>query len=80
MGPTRGVSVAMIRPGFNENLVVLERAECLRLLEGQGVGRVGCRVHGRPVIFPINYVVLDNAVLFLLGGAVTSTTALAMSM
>ena len=54
----------MIRPGFNENLVVLERAECLRLLEGQGVGRVGCRVHGRPVIFPINYVVLDNAVLF----------------
>ena len=60
----RGVSVAMIQLGFNENLVVLQRAECLRLLEGHGVGRVGCRVHGRPVIFPINYVVLDNAVLF----------------
>lgn len=54
----------MIQPGFNERLLVLERAECLRLLEGQGVGRVGCRVHGRPLIFPVNYVVLNNAVLF----------------
>ena len=45
-------------------LVVLERPECLHLLEQQGVGRVSGGVHGRPVIFPVNYAVFDDAILF----------------
>jgi uncharacterized protein len=40
--------------------LVLERAECLRLLalaaaDGSGVGRVGFSLQGVPVVLPVNY-------------------------
>ena len=47
-----------------EYLEDLDRDECVRLLEGRGVGRIGTTVRARPVIFPVNYVVHDNDVLF----------------
>lgn len=45
-------------------LEVLDRDECLRLLGVHGVGRVAVIDGGRPVIFPINYAVDGDEVLF----------------
>ena len=45
-------------------LEVLDRAECLRLLATQFIGRVGLVVRGRPVVMPVNYVLEGEAVLF----------------
>ena len=45
------------------HLEVIDRIECLQLLDGQGVGRIAGTVQGHPVILPINYVVFGDAVL-----------------
>jgi uncharacterized protein len=45
-------------------LEVLDRDECFRLLGVNGVGRVAVIDGGRPVIFPINYVVDREQILF----------------
>lgn len=45
------------------HLEVIDRVECLQLLDGQGVGRIAGTVEGHPVILPINYVVFGDAVL-----------------
>jgi len=45
------------------HLEVIDRIECLQLLDGQGVGRIAGAVEGHPVILPINYVVFGDAVL-----------------
>jgi uncharacterized protein len=47
-----------------EYLEALDRDECLRLLEGRGVGRIGITVLDLPAIFPVNYAVHDNEILF----------------
>jgi nitroimidazol reductase NimA-like FMN-containing flavoprotein (pyridoxamine 5'-phosphate oxidase superfamily) len=54
----------MSSPDFNGRLAILERTECLQLLERQGLGRVGGQVQGRPVIFPVNYALFDNTIWF----------------
>lgn len=38
--------------------------ECLQLLRGQAVGRLGVVVDGRPVIFPVNYVLDGQVIVF----------------
>lgn len=38
--------------------------ECLRLLAGRAIGRVGLVAHGRPVILPVNYVVDEGTIVF----------------
>jgi len=38
--------------------------QCLKLLASCRVGRVGTSIGALPVILPVNYVVLDNGVLF----------------
>jgi nitroimidazol reductase NimA-like FMN-containing flavoprotein (pyridoxamine 5'-phosphate oxidase superfamily) len=43
---------------------VLPVSECLELLAGEEVGRLGVIVSGRPEIFPVNYVVDGNGILF----------------
>jgi nitroimidazol reductase NimA-like FMN-containing flavoprotein (pyridoxamine 5'-phosphate oxidase superfamily) len=48
-----------------EHLERIERDECLRLLKAQGVGRVGCTIRCRPVIYPVNYAVADDSIIFL---------------
>ncbi len=42
----------------------MSRGECLRLLERSRVGRVGITVDALPVILPVNFCVLDDAVHF----------------
>jgi nitroimidazol reductase NimA-like FMN-containing flavoprotein (pyridoxamine 5'-phosphate oxidase superfamily) len=51
------------RSGSDGHLQVLDRIECVQLLRGQGVGRVAGTVEGRPVILPVNYAVVGDAVL-----------------
>lgn len=45
-------------------LEVLDRDECMRLLGFAGVGRVAIVQAGQPMIFPTNYVVDGEEVLF----------------
>jgi len=45
-------------------LEALGQDECLRLLRGQGVGRVAVVAGGRPLIFPVNYVVDGTTIVF----------------
>lgn len=45
-------------------LEVLGRDECLRLLEGQVIGRVAVADGGQPEIFPVNYVIDDEEIVF----------------
>jgi uncharacterized protein len=51
------------QPKSDGHLEVLDRVECLQLLDGQAVGRVAGTVEGRPVILPVNYVVTGDSVL-----------------
>ncbi len=43
---------------------VLDRAVCLDLLRSAHVGRVGASVDALPVIFPVNYGMLGESVVF----------------
>ncbi|WP_426303280.1 pyridoxamine 5'-phosphate oxidase family protein [Arthrobacter sp. R-11] len=43
----------------------LDTEECWRLLRETGVGRLGVIVDGRPDVFPVNYKVEDNTLVFL---------------
>ncbi len=44
-----------------DHLAEIDRAECLRLLGEHGLGRIGVVVRDHPSIFPVNYVLLDDA-------------------
>jgi nitroimidazol reductase NimA-like FMN-containing flavoprotein (pyridoxamine 5'-phosphate oxidase superfamily) len=43
---------------------VLERRECLELLAGDVIGRVAVLSGGAPVVFPVNYALDGEAVVF----------------
>lgn len=43
---------------------VLDRDACLRLLAPGGVGRVAVIAGSEPVIFPVNYVLVDDRIAF----------------
>ena len=45
-------------------LEMLGREECLTLLAGQTVGRVGITIAALPVIFPVNFALLDGDIVF----------------
>jgi len=49
---------------LNSGLEVIDRAECLRLLAGEEVGRLGVVVGGRPEIFPVNFALDGDCVIF----------------
>jgi hypothetical protein len=49
---------------LNSGLEVIDRAECLRLLAGEEVGRLGVVAGGRPEIFPINFALDGDSVIF----------------
>lgn len=61
---------------------LIPRPECLRLLEGQRVGRLGFVVGGQPMVLPVNYSVDKGVVVFRSGegtklsGALTGKVAL----
>ena len=46
------------------HLEPLSRDECILRLQARGVGRVGATVRGRPVIYPVNYAVHEDAIVF----------------
>lgn len=43
---------------------VIDRDECLRLLRGLHVGRLGVVAGGEPLILPVNYAVVGETVVF----------------
>jgi nitroimidazol reductase NimA-like FMN-containing flavoprotein (pyridoxamine 5'-phosphate oxidase superfamily) len=43
---------------------VLDRAECIRLLGTQQVGRIAVVIGGRPIVLPVNYVLDGEDVVF----------------
>ena len=49
---------------LNTGLAIIERDECFELLAGEEVGRLAVVVGGRPEIFPVNYVVHGDGVVF----------------
>lgn len=51
-------------PGTEQPLEELPAEECLRLLRAHDLGRVAFGVGDRTHIFPVNYAVGDNAVVF----------------
>ena len=49
-----------MNPSVHGQLEELNRTECLRLLEAGRIGRIGITIDGRPVIYPVNYVVFEG--------------------
>ncbi|MGD0254024.1 MAG: pyridoxamine 5'-phosphate oxidase family protein [Acidimicrobiales bacterium] len=47
-----------------EGVAVLEQAECLELLGRSSIGRVGVSMGAVPAVFPVNFAVLDQAIVF----------------
>lgn len=52
---------------LDEGLDLLDEDECLKLLGSVSIGRVGVSVGALPAIFPVNYVLLDGAIVFRTG-------------
>ncbi len=52
------------RPNDGTGLIELSREECLELLGGERIGRVGVTVRAIPVILPVNYVMIDDCIVF----------------
>lgn len=44
----------------HDRLEVLDRAECLMLLRGVPIGRVGLTIEGKPSVLPVNFVIDDG--------------------
>ena len=44
-------------------LEVLERDECLRLLNTQTLGRIGVTVDALPVVLPVNFQLFDGEIV-----------------
>jgi hypothetical protein len=59
-----------------EHLEPIGRDECLRLLEAHGVGRIGANIRCRPVIYPVNYSLADDSIIFVTraGGGLDGAT------
>jgi nitroimidazol reductase NimA-like FMN-containing flavoprotein (pyridoxamine 5'-phosphate oxidase superfamily) len=49
---------------IEEGLEILDESEAMRLLANSEVGRVGVTMGALPAIFPVNYRLLDGAVVF----------------
>ena len=54
-------------PYARSGMEIIPRAECLRLLAGQEVGRLAFVVSGHPMVLPVNYVVVGDVVVFRTG-------------
>ena len=48
----------------DEGLELLSEDEARKLLATGGVGRVGLTIGALPAIFPVNYKVIDGAIVF----------------
>ena len=57
----------MEAPRARSGMEILRRDECLRLLAGETVGRLGVIVGGRPVVLPVNYALHGTSIVFRTG-------------
>jgi uncharacterized protein len=55
---------AMAAADDRRPLAHIDRDECLRLLAGRSVGRLAVVEGGHPIVFPVNYVVTSDEVVF----------------
>lgn len=74
--PARPVNLDIDLVLIDEGLEILSEDECWRLLATQPIGRVGVSLGALPAIFPVNFVVDDNQVLFRTGEGVKLKAAL----
>jgi nitroimidazol reductase NimA-like FMN-containing flavoprotein (pyridoxamine 5'-phosphate oxidase superfamily) len=51
-------------PESNPRLEILEERECLQLLSREPVGRLALTASALPVVLPINFVLMDNTIVF----------------
>lgn len=51
----------------HSGMEIISRRECLRLLAGRNVGRLGFLVGDQPMVLPVNYVLRGNEVVFRTG-------------
>jgi nitroimidazol reductase NimA-like FMN-containing flavoprotein (pyridoxamine 5'-phosphate oxidase superfamily) len=58
------MEAAMAIITINRSLDPMPREECLRLLADNQVGRLAVSLHGQPIIFPVNYVLDGDVVVF----------------
>lgn len=58
------------------DLQVLSRDECLHLLRGAGIGRVGLSMDALPVVLPVNFVVAGERIIFRTGQGTKLSAAL----
>lgn len=54
----------MRQQAANTGIELIDRDECLALLRADEIGRLAVIDSGRPVIFPVNYVVDDEDIVF----------------
>ncbi|MEP6626236.1 MAG: pyridoxamine 5'-phosphate oxidase family protein [Acidimicrobiia bacterium] len=48
----------------HQGIAVIDEERCLRLVEGESIGRLGFSAGAMPVIFPINFVLIGRDVIF----------------
>ena len=48
----------------DSGLSVLDESECMRLVAGARIGRVAVTIGAVPAVFPVNFAVLDGAIVF----------------
>ena len=60
----------------DEGLVILPEEECFELLGRHHVGRVAVTVGALPAVFPVNYTMLDGAIVFRTGDGTKLRAAL----
>ena len=48
----------------HQGIAVIDEAQCLRLVGGASIGRLGFSARAMPVIFPINFVLIGRDVVF----------------
>lgn len=61
---------------IDNGLEILSPAQCRDLLRRGAVGRVAVTVAALPAIFPVNYAMLDNRIVFLTGDGTKLRAAL----
>lgn len=48
----------------HQGIAVIDEEQCLRLVRGESIGRLGFSARAMPVIFPINFVLIGRDVVF----------------
>lgn len=64
VGGRRDVPPGRAAPGPEPELETLDERECYRLISPGGVGRLALATASGPAVLPVNYVVLDGAIVF----------------